>query len=369
MSGPPSVLLVGHDGSRTGAPAVAERWLAWAVGTGAIEVGTWLAEGGPLLDAYSALGPARVGGRCQQLGRSLVAAATHPSLVRLGHRLARPTSPLPGAPIVLANTLAAWSRAVAVTPRSRLVLWVHELDHVADRLVPEAERSRLLARTDHVLAVGPRVEAMLLERWRVPAAKVSMVPSSSDPPDGSHPPAGPHQVVGVGSLTARKGPDAFVAVVAQVRRTHPAARAAWIGGPTTSPTAALVRRDIARSGAAVELLGEVAHAPAHLPADGLLLHTAREDPDPLAVLEAAARGIPVVTWDTGGAADLLRDAGVGHLVADAGDLLGLAERVRALLDDPGARHDAGRRLAAAARTRTTETTAPRVLDAVLGEVR
>ena len=98
-----------------------------------------------------------------------------------------------------------------------------------------------------------------------------------------------------------------------------------------------------------------------------MVHTAREDPSPLAVIEAGLRAIPVVTWDTGGAADLLRAAGLGHLVAPAGDVVGLASRALGLLEDPRARQAAGSALRAAALQQTTDHMAPLVLEAVTGQ--
>lgn len=98
----------------------------------------------------------------------------------------------------------------------------------------------------------------------------------------------------------------------------------------------------------------------------MLLHTAREDPDPLVVLEAGARGIPVVTWDTGGGADLVRASGWADLVAEPGDQIGLAERTHLLLDDEPRRRRAGLALQAATDQRRTPVAGPRLLSAVLG---
>ena len=370
MSGRTEVLVVGHDASRTGAPMAALRWLRWASDTGSVDAAVWLERGGPLLPAFAAAAPTKVAtGVRQRVAREALARrGGAPWVERAAGRLAPATHPFGRSPVVVANTVAAWARAAATRDRSRLVVWVHELDHVADRIVARAERDRLLAATDHLLAEGDRVATMLVARWRVPSGVVSTVPSFADAPPSDAAPGPGHHVVAVGSLTPRKGPDAFVAAVAELRRRRPDLRAAWVGGPTGSPTAALVEHDIAAAdlGGAVELVGEVDDASPWLPAAGVLLHAAREDPDPIAVVEAALRGVPVVTWDTGGAADLLRRAGLDHLVAAPGDVLGLAERVEALLADPSARADAGAALRRAAAARTTEASAPALLAAIIG---
>ncbi|MCU1370372.1 MAG: glycosyl transferase family 1 [Ilumatobacteraceae bacterium] len=356
MAGPPQVLVVGHDASRTGAPGLGLRWVRWAGETGLARPAVWLDRGGPLVAAFEAAAPTQVARWAAPLGR----------LVPVRH-------PLDRAPFVLANTVAAWATAASVRKRTQLVVWVHELDHVADRIVRPAQRTALLAETDHLIAEGDRVAAMLVQRWHVDPGRITVVPSFADP--AGAPPAAPGpgrpDVVAIGSMSPRKGPDAFVAVLGALLPAHPELRAAWVGGPTTSDAADLVRHDLAAAGLGdhVRLVGEVDDATAWLAPGTILLHPAREDPDPVAVVEAALRGVAVVTWDTGGAADLLRSAGLGHLVAPAGDVLGLARRVDDLLRDPSARQAAGQALQQAAARRTTEHAAPLILDAVVGRAR
>ena len=247
------------------------------------------------------------------------------------------------------------------------MLWVHELDHTVGRIVSERRRDHLLAQTDRIVAVGPAVGTMVRDRWGVPPSDVTVLPSFADAPDPrEQPPTGPHEVVAIGSLTARKAPDLFVAVVAYLARHHGPVDAAWVGGPLDGPTAALVRHDLGDSGAGrvTELVGEVDDTLPWLPADGVLVHVAREDPAPLVVLEAALRAVPVVTWDGGGAAELAHLAGRPDLVVPPGDVAALARRIAHLLDDAGDRARAGAALAAAAKARTTGAVAPRLLDAI-----
>lgn len=374
MAGPAQVLVVGHDASRTGAPGLALRWVRWAARHDAARTAVWLERGGPLVAGFEAVGPTTVAdGAGHRALRLLASGPGGTSAARIGTSAARigaPRHPFADPPIVLANTVAAWRAGAAVRRRRRLVLWVHELDHVAERIIPAAERARLLEQTDHLIAEGDRVAAMVCDRWHVPAAKVSTVDSFVDPPAPSAPPAGPARadVVAVGSLTARKGPDAFVAVLAALRPARPDVRAAWLGGPAEGPIAQLVHHDLAagRLTGAVELVGETDDVGSWLHPDAILLHPAREDPAPVAVLDAAVRAMPVITWDTGGAADLLRRAGLGDHVVAAGDVLAMARKARELLDDADARRSSGRALQAAALERTTDRLAPEILAAVIG---
>lgn len=372
MPSPPPVLVVGHDASRTGAPGLALRWVRWAVAHDAARPAVWLDRGGPLVPEFAALCPTTVAaGAHHHLRRR---ASGFPAAARLLRRVDAPRHPADRSPIVLANTVAAWSAAAAVRRRSRLVVWVHELDHVAERILG-GERESLLAQTDHLVAEGDRVAAMLRDRWGVPAHQVTVVDSfidrPTDPPaTGSGPATGSPRadVVAVGSLTARKAPDAFVATVAALRTLRPNVRAAWLGGPTDGPVADLVRHDLASAGLtdAVDLAGETDDVAPWLSPGAVFVHPAREDPAPVAVLEAAMRGMAVVTWDTGGAADLVRRAGEDRSVVAPGDVLALARRTAELLADPDHRDAAGRALRSAAEDRTTDRLAPELLRAVIG---
>ncbi|QXC60260.1 glycosyltransferase family 4 protein [Aquihabitans sp. G128] len=251
-----------------------------------------------------------------------------------------------------------------------MVCWVHELDGVADRVLP-AQRASLLARVDHFVAAGDWTARMLADRFGIARPLVTAVdePIAEVPPRpvaASDAPA-PVDVLGVGSLAARKGADAFVAVVALLAATRPHLRAAWIGAGDPAQRA-LVTADIAAAGLGgrLHLVGDRADLEPWWPHQGLLLHTAREDPFPLVAAEAGARGVPVVTWATGGAADLLARSGSAHLVAPAGDVIGLAQRAGALLDDPAARARAGAALRTEAAHLTTDHQAPVVWAACVG---
>src|SRR5205085_10709100 len=70
----------------------------------------------------------------------------------------------------------------------------------------------------------------------------------------------------------------------------------------------------------------------------------RADALPYSLLEAMARGLPVVAFDVGGIGEALGEAG---LLVDAGDVDGLADALAELLSSLGQR----RRFGAAARQR------------------
>ncbi len=374
MTARAQVLVVGHDGSRTGAPLALLETVRWLAQDPTLDVRVSLLSGGPIVDDFATAVPTTVAPRSTLIASRAVEVASRsprvaPAVVDPVRRaLGRAAARGPGRPkpeVILANTLAAWPTAVAVSRGVPVVCWVHELDAVADRLIPLRRRAALIAHTQRFIATGPRVETMLIERWGVPLDRVVAVSAPvGHPPTGTRPDpwvsSPPSTVLGIGAAVARKGLDAFVATAAVVHPAHPETTFRWVGADQGSPTTAEARIDVTAAGLdGVITLG--------LPSDDIephwrdaavLLHPAREDPDPRVVVEAARRGVAVVTWDTGGAADLLRSAGLSSLVAPAGDLLGLARRVGALLDDPDLARTTAAALARAAVDHHVDTVGP-----------
>ncbi|MDB5057676.1 MAG: glycosyl transferase group 1 family protein [Chloroflexi bacterium] len=91
----------------------------------------------------------------------------------------------------------------------------------------------------------------------------------------------------------------------------------------------------------VHLLGHRSDVPRILDAIDLFAHPTRNDPCPLAVLEAAAHGLPIVAWREGGTATLVRDQETGLLVEPM-DVDGLAHALQTLITDQGMRDAMGK---------------------------
>jgi len=72
----------------------------------------------------------------------------------------------------------------------------------------------------------------------------------------------------------------------------------------------------------------------------VLLHTARNEPQGRVLLEAMAAGIPVVAYDDGGVRESVIDHKTGFLIP-FGDIPGLANALKLLLDDPDLRIQMG----------------------------
>ena len=358
--------------------------LRWAHEHPAAQVEVALLRGGPLVEEYRTLVDTSVQraylGAGQQMGAAIRAIGLGrgaPVVPRLHVGRAGVVD------VVVANTLASLAPAARLARRSaaRLVCWVHELDGVAQRLLPRApsERATLLAAVDSYGAAGVHVAAMLVERLSVDPARVRVVEPFvvGRAPDAQEVAAararlcaaGEVLVVASGSLIRRKGPERFVDLVRELRTHTAPLRAVWVGGDPSSVVGREMRSDIDRAGlgGTVDLVPAVPDVLPVLAAADVVVSTAIEDPYPLVTLEAAMSGATLAGFDSGGIGDVLRACGQGDAAVPIGDVLGLATVVGRLIDEPVERQDRGRRVADwVTGTHLVEHGAPRFWELVLG---
>jgi glycosyltransferase involved in cell wall biosynthesis len=151
-------------------------------------------------------------------------------------------------------------------------------------------------------------------------------------------------VIGVGSVQFRKGVDLFIDVARRVLSTKEGqnARFAWIGAgynPEHDAAYSVYLKDqIDRAGLIdrMIMLGETSEIEHVYALSNLLLLSSRLDPLPNVAIDALSEGLPVVCFDkTTGIADLLTDAGLREAcVADYCDTEQAAEKVLRLIRSP-----------------------------------
>jgi UDP-glucose:(heptosyl)LPS alpha-1,3-glucosyltransferase len=135
----------------------------------------------------------------------------------------------------------------------------------------------------------------------------------------------------VGHNFALKGLPAAIRAVGRLASARRPARLIVAGGKRWAPYVRLAERH--RVGDRVLFLGSVADAaPCYAAADALVLPTF-SDACSLTVLEAAASGLPCVTTQFNGAAELLSQRVDGYVLSDPADDTQLAECLDTLFDD------------------------------------
>ena len=216
----------------------------------------------------------------------------------------------------------------------------------AHTVLPSATMRALSFRSRRVFSVGPSVTRMLLDRFAVAPSKIetigNLVPSAAFAPAANAGAAvdrlrrdGERIILGVGRLEEQKDPERFVSIVAALGT---GARGVWFGD---GPLRADVERRIASEGAAVVLAGRSQTVVDEMAAADCLLLTSRWEGTPLVVLEAFARGLPVVAVGAPGVPELV--GGRGALIDAAATPEEAAAVLRRALDsDSSASREAAR---------------------------
>jgi glycosyltransferase involved in cell wall biosynthesis len=236
----------------------------------------------------------------------------------------------------------------------------------------------LAARTDALIAVAPWVRDELLamgigteDRWHVIPVGVDLTPLLEDRPALSQaraildlPDRGP--VVGiVGRLAPVKDHRTFLRAAVQISTEYPDATFVVAGdGPDR---AALHDEARAVLGDRVRFLGWVNDLPSLYAACDVVTLTSRMEGTPVALIEAAAAGRPVVATDVGGVAEVVRDGSTGFTVP-AGDDAAVAAAVLSLLRDPDRARAMGEAGAAHVRARFSRDRMANDLTALYGEL-
>ena len=229
--------------------------------------------------------------------------------------------------------------AVAKAMRRPVVLHVHagsgDIDAFLDRLGPARRRilRAAFAASDRVLAVSASSAATL--RARLIDAEVVVVPNAPPQvePNPTRPPREEVEVLFLGGFANPvKGGAVLVEALPALLARCPRARVLLAGpgeGPDHLP-------DRARW---VGWLDEAAKDRAFRNADLFAMPSLSEGL-PVALLEAMARGLPIVAGRVGGVPDIATD-GVDVLLVEPGDPEELAGRLADLVEDPERRRQLG----------------------------
>ena len=229
---------------------------------------------------------------------------------------------------------------------------------------------RVLRSADRVIGVSQSL-ADLAQRLGAPADRVRVIPNGID---GTLFRRGPKRearqalglpedrplLLSVGGLTDRKGHHRIIQLVPALRATYPNVLLAVVGGPTvegdTGPRLRALTGELGLS-EHVRLAGACPHdqIPTWLQAADLFCLATRNEGRPNAVIEALACGLPVVTTDVGGNAEIVRPGQDGLLVP-FGDPDALLQALRDGLETSWDHEAMSRR----ARARTWDQTAVQV---------
>lgn len=221
---------------------------------------------------------------------------------------------------------------------------------------------RLLHTVDHVVAVSERSRGDLLATYGLPEDRVTVIPRAVETrfPEPAEPPRrtlaramglDPEApvIVHVGSFTPEKNHRGMLDVLRLVHQSHDEAQLVFFGdGPLWEEIRAEARRQGLED--RVRFAGARPDAADLTAGADLLLLFSHVEGMPGVVLEAGARGVPVVVSDVGGVRELVTDEASG-LVVPAGDVAACAEAIETLLEDEAMRRRLADTLRSAVRAR------------------
>jgi glycosyltransferase involved in cell wall biosynthesis len=364
--GSPRVLFVSHEATRSGAPIMFLHFLRWLRANTSLSFEILLLAGGPLADDFAAVAPTT---SIEALGRSSAsyfeAGIAKAGFPKAGDRLKvervqRTVKHLRGFDALYLNSTTS-ALALRILPEIPPVVFshIHELDSAFHYWFPEPDRSTMLRTTDWFVACAEVVASNLIGGYGIPRSRVSCHYEFIAPPQVDEQraravraeigiPPSTFLVGGSGQVIWRKGADLFIQMAAGVMRARPDldVQFVWVGGPGDEPLP--IEQDIAGLGLTgrVHYVGEVAD-PADLFAGlDVFCLPSREDPDPLVMLEAAALGVPIVSFPNGGVVEFAGDPDPCErraVIVPYLDIEAMAAGVVDLLEDADARKAVGER--------------------------
>ena len=310
------LLLIAHEASRTGAPrALLEATKALSVRAGLdcwvllMDGGSFEAEFGdhvPTLNLEALTTPNR--SKEQALWEVLMAFRAYAERA-----------------LAICNTEVLWYvGAQCAEAEIPSIAWIHELPTSIDNFGGGAASFATIARSSRrIIVVSEFVKSALSARYQVPPDRFEVIyagtMSRPRQPGGERTsraireelgiPEDGLVVLGCGTLQQRKGVDLFTQVAIRVLGRLANAWFVWVGKQLDTEILTWGVHDARSAGVAERLIfaGEREDVFAYYEAADLFLLTSREDPFPLANLEAMSMGLPVIAFEgAGGATEYLR---------------------------------------------------------------
>lgn len=315
----PKILFVSHDASRTGAPISLLAFMRWLRANSKYELGALLQSSGALEDSFRELG------HSMTLKKSFLFRSSIGRRLRrfLPNDLQRETGKIrqmfsrDAYNLIYSNTIMNGYILEALAPfRVPVITHVHEMDYWIWRGGKENFR-RVLAHTTAFIAASKAVRDNLIRNHGVPEEKITVVyehirelssiPSAAEKASAKRKLGLPDDAFIIGGCGAeywRKGRDLVPQLLSALRRQQPDKNFhfVWIGRAGTEEEEYTLRHDLRSAG--VETFfhsrGEVENPMQLFHALDVFALLSREDPFPLACLEAAVLEKPIVCFSNAG---------------------------------------------------------------------
>lgn len=357
------ILFIGHEATRTGAPILLLHLLQWLKRNSGMQFEILLKKGGPLEGDFAALAPTTV----LKLSRAenLLCRIYNRLKWKIPARFSLPAKAVNYArrrkiDLVYANTVAVAEEVEALSELALPMVWhIHEMPFVIqsfDGGQPFRNASRFACA---YIAASEGVKHGLMADYAVPVQKIKLVSTFISPVENEVQtiktnresvrkelalPANAFVAGMCGTIGWRKGADLFITVAKHLATEFPdkVVYLLWIGAPENDSTQNQVDHDVQVAGLAnrVRFIGVKSDSIRYLAALDVFALFSREDPFPLAMLEAASLAIPILCFShTGGGPEFVEaDAG---MVVEYANTLAAAKALIQLSEQPALRQKMG----------------------------
>jgi glycosyltransferase involved in cell wall biosynthesis len=321
------LLFISHNAERTGAPIGLLAFMRWMKSHDKYDLGTILMGDGPLLTDFQALGPttlATPGTRINSGFGRLISGLLHWTKNEDAtiSRFFSSTGPYD---LIFSNTLTNAKALDALAPfQAPVVTHVHELEYWISKC-GNANFESHLTHSNHYIAVSEAVRDNLVRNHAINASRVTLVyehirglPSLTTAEERQSArtrlniPLGAIVIGGCGAEHWRKGRDMIPMLLIALRRRQPQRdfHFLWIGRAANTEDEFNLKFDLRNAGldSNFHATGEVEDPFKIFPAIDTFALLSRDDPYPLACLEIAATGVPVVCFaGAGGTPEFVSD--------------------------------------------------------------
>lgn len=278
--------------------------------------------------------------------------------------------------VVLNNTITngAVLSFIKKSYKGKIITYIHELEFVAANNRSSVET---ITHTDHFLVPCEVVKKLLMNRYGVPASKISLLhyylPDTKFSEQGNfafarrYSISAPFVIGMAGSLNWRKGYDLFLQVARIFYNKWPLANAqfVWVGADEANIETKEIAFDIDKMNLndKVKVLPVLNDMSDFYDCISILLLTSREDTYPMVMLEAAAHQRATVCFENAGGANEFIEGGNG-IAIKYGEIEEMASIIYDLLNHPDKATEMGK--SAKRKVETHHTNGQLILDQLYG---
>lgn len=334
-----TIVFIGHGASRTGAPMSLLNIIKWfSINTDHACV-VVLGNGGPLVEEYSKYADVHLWNKNKHASRNVK--NLWYSLIK---RLGRSENPLLNrhqASVIEAltknNVVAIFNNtgvnghileALKFSTNAPAISRIPELEAYMRKNNRNGSIDRILALSDHFIAVSRAVKKNLIDSHAIRPERISVIYGACGTQRLDRGGAKLREKLGLdknafivgacGTMDYRKGVDLFIQVANHSinKLGSPDVFFCWIGASVSHDSGIELQCEVEQLSlnGRFFFIGEVAETAAYLADLDLFLLTSREDPFPLAMLEAARQAVPIVCFEGGGGAPEFVDDAIGSKV-------------------------------------------------------